>query len=122
MKQKKLYRALETVASKKFNSEKELLVEILNQVVDNFQIRITGGRLWRLNTQNECYDLLYQTGNVEKIDCAFILKLKENRIFEKISAERTILAEETNNYLIEKGIFRYSATGVGEKKTINGKN
>ncbi len=121
MKQKKLYRALETVASKHFNSEKELLVEILNQVVDNFQIRITGGRLWQLNAQNECYNLLHQTGNVEKIDSTFQLHLKENPIFEKISKERTILANETNDYLIEKGIFRYSASGVGERKTINGK-
>ncbi len=121
MKQKKLYRALETVASKHFNSEKELLVEILNQVVDNFQISITGGRLWQLNVQNECYYLLHQTGNVEKIDSTFILHLKENPIFEKISKERTILANETNDYLIEKGIFRYSASGVGERKNINGK-
>ncbi len=121
MKQKKLYRALETVASKHFNSEKELLVEILNQVVDNFQISITGGRLWQLNVQNECYNLLHQTGNVEKIDSTFKLHLKENPIFEKISNERTILANETNDYLIEKGIFRYSASGVGERKTINDK-
>ncbi len=121
MKQKKLYRALETVASKNFNSEKELLIEILNQVVDNYQISITGGRLWQLNIQKECYQLLYQTGNVEQIDSTFILHLQENPIFEKISSERTILADETNNYLIEKGIFRYSASGVGERKIVNGK-
>lgn len=122
MKQKKLYRALETAASKDFNSEKELLVEILNQVVDNFQIHITGGRLWKLNTLKEQFELLYQTGNVEKIDPSFILTIKDNPIFEKISNERTILADETNNYLIEKGIFRYSASGIGEKKKlINGK-
>ena len=109
MKQKKLYRALETVASKKFNSEKELLIEILNQVVDNFHIHITGGRLWKLNPSKEQFELLYQTGNVEKIDPAFILTIKENPIFEKISNERTILADETNNYLIDRGIFRYSS-------------
>jgi len=49
MKQKKLYRTLETVASKKFENEKELLVEILDQIVDNSDIQITGGRLWKLN-------------------------------------------------------------------------
>ncbi len=122
MKQKKLYRALETVASKKFNSEKELLIEILNQVVDNFQIHITGGRLWKLNPIKEQFELLYQTGNVERIDPSFILTIKDNPIFEKISNERTILADETNNYLIDRGIFRYSASGVGEKKRLaNGK-
>jgi serine phosphatase RsbU (regulator of sigma subunit) len=119
MKQKKLYKALETVASQKFESEKELLVEILNQIVENTELPITGGRLWQLNTTEECYDLLYQTGNVEKINKAFKLKIIENPIFDKISKERTILADETNSYLIEKGIFRYSASGVGEKKKIS---
>lgn len=121
MKQKKLYNALETVASQNFNSEKELLVEILDQIVENFKIHITGGRLWKLNPQKECYELLYQTGNIEKIDSSFILSLRENPIFEKISSERTILADETNHYLIEKGIFRYSASGVGVRKLVNGK-
>jgi sigma-B regulation protein RsbU (phosphoserine phosphatase) len=121
MKQKKLYRALETVASKKFKNEKELLIEILDRIVDHFEIKITGGRVWKLNQKDECYQLLHQIGNVEKINSSFILKLKENPIFEKIADERTILANETNNYLIEKGIFRYSASGVGEKKMINGK-
>ncbi|MCF6271133.1 MAG: PP2C family protein-serine/threonine phosphatase [Melioribacteraceae bacterium] len=121
MKQKKLYRALETVASKKFKDEKELLIEILDRIVDHFEIKITGGRLWKLNVKDECYELMHQTGNVEKINSSFILKLKENPIFEKIAAERTILADETNHYLIEKGIFRYSASGVGEKKKISDK-
>jgi len=121
MKQKKLYKALETVASQHYDSEKDFLIEILEQIVDNFQINITGGRLWQLNVQNECYDLLYQTGNVEKIDSSFVLRLKENPIFEKVAIERTVLANETNHYLIEKGIFRYSASGVGDKKKINEK-
>lgn len=121
MRQKRLYKALETVASQKFNSEKEFLIEILDQIVDNFQIHITGGRLWQLNVENEQYDLLYQTGNVEKIDSSFVLRLKENPIFEKMSNERTILANETNHYLIEKGIFRYSASGVGDKKKVKDK-
>ncbi|MBU0472928.1 MAG: serine/threonine-protein phosphatase [Bacteroidetes bacterium] len=121
MKQKKLYRALDTVASQHFDTEKELLIEILTQVVENYHIHITGGRLWQLNVQNECYDLLYQIGNVEKIDSSFVLSLRENPIFEKVTAERTILANETNHYLIEKGIFKYSASGVGDKKKVGGK-
>ncbi len=122
MKQKKLYKTLETVASKKFKNEKELLVEILNQLVDNSDIQITGGRLWKLNPKKGCYELLHQAGNIVHIDNTFSLELKENPIFEKISDERTILADETNHYLIEKGIFKYSASGVGDKKDVGGKS
>ena len=33
MKQKKLYRTIETVASKKFDSDKELLIEVIEQLL-----------------------------------------------------------------------------------------
>ena len=122
MKQKQLYRTLETVASKKFANEKELLVEILDQIVEDIQIHVTGGRLWKLDQEESGYRLLYQTGNVQKINADFILLISENPIFEMISEERTILADETNNYLIKKGIFKYSASGIGSKMTINGKH
>lgn len=119
--QKKLYRTLETVASKKFKNEKDLLVEILDQIVENSDIQIIGGRLWKLSKKNAQYELLHQTGNIVQIDNTFKLKLKENPIFEKISDDRTVLADETNHYLIEKGIFRYSASGVGDKRDVDGK-
>ena len=118
MKQRQLYRTLETVASKKFATEKELLIEILNQIVTDNNIDVTGGRLWKLDTEKQGYRLLYQTGNVPKITPAFILLISENPIFELISKERTVLADETNNYLIKKGIFKYSASGIGSKRPI----
>ncbi|MCK5457208.1 MAG: serine/threonine-protein phosphatase [Melioribacteraceae bacterium] len=118
MKQRQLYRTLETVASKKFATEKELLIEILNQIVTDNNIDVTGGRLWKLDTEKQGYRLLYQTGNVPKINPDFILLISENPIFELISKERTILPDETNHYLIKKGIFKYSASGIGSKKRI----
>ena len=121
MKQRQLYRTLETVASKKFANEKELLVEILNQIVTDNNIDVTGGRLWKLDTETKGYRLMYQTGNVAKINPDFILTLIENPIFEMISKERTVLADETNHYLIKKGIFKYSASGIGSKIKIDGK-
>ena len=120
MKQKQLYRTLETVASKKFANEKELLIEILDQIVRDIQIDVTGGRLWKLDQAEKGYRLLYQTGSVQKINADFILLISENPIFEIISHERTILADETNHYLIKKGIFKYSASGIGSKNTIDG--
>lgn len=118
MKQRQLYRTLETVASKKFATEKELLMEILNQIVTDNNIDVTGGRLWKLDVEKQGYRLLYQTGNVQKINPDFILMISENPIFELISKERTVLADETNKYLIKKGIFKYSASGIGSKIPI----
>jgi len=121
MKQRQLYRTLETVASKKFANEKELLIEILEQIVKDINIDVTGGRLWKLDPQQKGYRLLSQTGNVPKINPDFILLLSENPIFEIISQDRTVLADETNKYLIKKGIFKYSASGVGSKIKVDGK-
>lgn len=120
MEQKKLYRALETVASRRFKNEEEMLIEILNQIVSREQIKVTGGRIWKLNKIKKAYTVVYQTGDVQEIPKDFQLTIDENPIFKEITQERTVLADETNSVLRSKGIFRYSASGVGQKIKING--
>lgn len=120
MEQKKLYRTLETIASRRFKNEEEMLIEILNQIVAREQIGVTGGRIWKLSKAHKAYALVYQTGNVQKIPNDFKLILDENPIFKEITKERTVLADETNKFLISKGIFKYSASGVGLKIKIDG--
>lgn len=118
MDQKRLYRTIETVASKRFENEDELLTDVLNQIVEDNEINITGGRIWLLDPADESYRLIFQTGQVDKIEDGFALKLKDNPTFARIINERTVLSKETNETLKEKGILRYSATGIGEKIKI----
>lgn len=120
MEQKKLYRTLETVASRRFKNEEEMLIEILNQIVAREQIKVTGGRIWKLNKVQKAYSVVYQTGDVQEIPKDFELSIDDNSIFKEITRERTVLADETNKVLRSKGIFRYSASGVGQKIKING--
>ena len=121
MDQRKLYKTIETISSGNFASDKDMLVEVLNQIVLNQQIEISGGRMWRLNTDEKSYELLYQTGKIEKIAENFSLKITDYPIFDYIAKERTVLGSETNATLREKGIFKYSASGVGYKVKLNGK-
>jgi sigma-B regulation protein RsbU (phosphoserine phosphatase) len=58
---------------------------------------------------------------VEKIDPGFQLKIDGYPQFEILGKERTILGNETNETLRQKGIFKYSATGVGDKIKIDKK-
>ncbi|MBU1098864.1 MAG: serine/threonine-protein phosphatase [Bacteroidetes bacterium] len=120
MDQKKLYRTIETVASEKCKSDKDLLIMIVQQIVNNDSVGVTGGRLWELIPQQQHYKLLYQAGNVEKIDENHVQKISDFPYFAEVAEERTILADETDEVLIQKGILRYSASGVGEKIKVNG--
>ncbi len=121
MKHKKLYRTIETVASGEFASGQEMLISILNLVVHREEVGITGGRIWKLDEDNKSYKLLYQTGSLEKIKSNFHILLKDYPLFDAIANERSILADETNVVLRKKGIFKYSASGVGSKRKVNGK-
>lgn len=121
MDQKKLYKTVETIASKKFSDEKEMLVTVLNQIIDNEEINVNGGRIWRLQPDVKKYSLLYQTGNVKRIDSNFSLLIENYPTFDKIAKERTILGNETDPELLKIGIFKYSASGVGDKVKVNGK-
>ncbi|HMU42548.1 MAG TPA: PP2C family protein-serine/threonine phosphatase [Ignavibacteriaceae bacterium] len=121
MDQKKLHKTVETIASKKFLNEDEMLIEVLKQLVEQRDINVIGGRIWKLEVESKAYRLFYQTGKLQKIRPDFQLKLTEYPIFDLIAKERTILGNETNSILRKKGIFKYSASGVGDKIKINEK-
>ena len=119
--QKKLHRLVESIASGKFKSEEEMLITTVNEIVGNENIDVTGGRIWKLNEQAETYNLLYQTGKIEKIDTKFQIDIHRYSILDLIAKQRTILAKETISTLRKKGIFKYSASGVGGRKKIKDK-
>lgn len=120
MNPKKLYKTVETIASQSFQTEKDMMIEVLSQIVGQKDIDINGGRIWQLDATKKAYKLLYQTGKIERIKPGFVLTIKGYPVFDLISRERTILGNETNAVLRRKGIFKYSASGVGEKIKING--
>lgn len=120
MNQRQLYRAIESFDSKKFDSSEELLTHVLHQIVQNDSIEIKGGRVWKLNTSKFAYELIAQVGAVEKIKPHFLIKVDEYRMFKILPKHRTIVGKETNPYLRSKGIFKYSATGVGDILKVRG--
>lgn len=120
MDQRKLHKTIETIASQKFLTDEEMLISVLKGIVDHSNINVNGGRIWKLNPQQKGYTLLYQTGKLQRISKNFIIKIKDYPVFEIISKERTILGNETNETLKEKGIFKYSASGVGFKIKVDG--
>jgi phosphoserine phosphatase RsbU/P len=115
MDQKKLHKTVEEIASQNFGSETEMLISVLHQLVENVDISVTGGRIWQLKPADKAYGLIFQTGRVEKISPNFYVKIKDYPIFDLIAKERTVMGNETNAILRRKGIFKYSASGVGEK-------
>ncbi len=121
MQQRKLYKTIEKIASQAYRDEKEMLIEVINQIVKDENINIDGGRIWKLEPDKKQYILLYQTGRIDKIEPKFSVKLKEYPIFELISKNRTVSGKETNRDLRRKGIFKYSASGVGNKIKVEGK-
>ena len=119
--QKKLHKLVESIASGKFKTEEEMLITTVNEIVGNENIDVTGGRIWKLNEQTETYQLLYQTGKIERIDSSFEIDIHRYAILDLIAKQRTILAKETISTLRKKGIFKYSASGVGGRKKIKEK-
>ena len=121
MDQRKLHKTVETIASQKFTSEKEMLVTVLNEIVSDKTMDITGGRIWKLEPDKFGYKILYQTGKIDKIAQNFVIKIENYPSFEQLAAARTILGHESNEELRKKGIFKYSASGVGYKIKLHNK-
>jgi sigma-B regulation protein RsbU (phosphoserine phosphatase) len=120
--QKKLHKLVEGIASRSFPTEEKLLIHVLGQIIENEDIRVTGGRIWKLNPQKGTYKILYQQGNSKKYKNDFELNVWDYPLFDLITKERTILGDETNEELLKMGIFRFSASGVGSKIKLKDHN
>ncbi|MBN1448958.1 MAG: serine/threonine-protein phosphatase [Bacteroidetes bacterium] len=120
MTQRTLYRLIETIGARDFAEESDMMRAILDEIVMNERITITGGRIWRLLPEQRSYELLHEHGNIESVGIGFTIDLKEYATFEQVARRRTVLSDETNPALRNKGIVKYSATGIGERVTIDG--
>ncbi len=114
MDQRKLYKTIEGFAARKYSSSEELVTSVLNEIVRNERIEIPGGRVWKLVPTEGVYLLVAQAGDVERIDETFRIKADEYQVFKELPQFRTVVANETNEYLRSKGILTYSATGIGD--------
>ncbi|HEX2787935.1 MAG TPA: PP2C family protein-serine/threonine phosphatase [Ignavibacteria bacterium] len=124
MEQKKLYRTIENLIKEapKLKTDDELLKYLLEQLIKNEEINIRGGRIWKLSPDKKAYVLTEQEGDVDIIQDFYELKIEDYPIFKEIGRVRSVLAKETDEYLIEKGIYQYSATGVGDRYRIKPKD
>ncbi len=121
MEQRRLYKTVETIASQNFATDRDMLIAVVTQIIENENININGGRIWKLSPEKGTYNLLFQTGNVKMIDPDFEIVIKEYPIFDLIAKLRTIVGVETNEILKQKGILKFSSSGVGDKIKVNGK-
>jgi sigma-B regulation protein RsbU (phosphoserine phosphatase) len=121
MQLRKLYKTIEAIASKKYPTSEELLTHALAEIVSLEEIKIKGGRIWKFEPRSGSYVLIHQIGEIEHIKQNYRVKVKDYPIFYELPKVRTALASEQDQYLRKRGIFRFTATGVGEKVQWRGK-
>jgi serine phosphatase RsbU (regulator of sigma subunit) len=122
MNQRRLYRTIESFALQQFKTEKDLLKHVLNEIVKSEDILLKGGRLWQYEPSTESYRLIHQIGQIDRLDPGYRIQVARYPMFQHLSEQRSIIANETDKYLRNKGIVKYSATGVGDKMPYrNGK-
>jgi sigma-B regulation protein RsbU (phosphoserine phosphatase) len=117
---RKLYRTIEEIGSKKFDREEDFLRDVLTEIVQNEEIMIKGGRIWKLNPRAVGYDLIAQIGEVDLIKTPYRILLTDYPVFLELPKVRTIISDEHDQYLRNRGIHHYSATGIGSKVTVDG--
>lgn len=115
MQLRKLYRTIENFATGSSATEEELLQQVIHEIVQNKEININGGRIWKFDPKSASYELLFQIGDIDQIKSHYKIRLKDYPLFLELPKLRTVLGNEQDWYLRERGILKYSATGIGEK-------
>ena len=112
---RKLYHTIETIGSQNFENDEALLKHVIHEVVQNEDVAITGGRLWKFIPKHGSYELIHQTGKMEHVKAHYQIKVKDYPIFLELHRLHTVLGNESEGYLRKRGILKYAATGVGDK-------
>ncbi|MCL5268890.1 MAG: serine/threonine-protein phosphatase, partial [Bacteroidetes bacterium] len=120
MNQRQLYHAIEKIASKEHKNDEEVLASVVQEIISSDEIRIKGGRIWKLIPRKNAYVLVKQLGHVRSLSEGFVIKVSEYIDFVRIGSQKTLLTSERNQALRKGGIESYSATGVGEKLKVKG--
>ena len=120
MNQRQLFHAIEKTASKDYRNDEELLLSVVQEIIGSDEMRIKGGRIWRLLPRKNAYVVIKQIGKVKSLPDEFTLKVTEYPDFVKIGSKKTVLDSERNQDLRKRGIENYSATGVGQKIKVKG--
>lgn len=115
MDQHKLYRTIKLLSEQEFRTEDQLLNHVLENIIQNEEIPIKGGRIWKFEPSSGNYRLIKQLGEIETIKHNFHLNVLDSPALLQLHRKGTVVATETNKYLRQRGIRLYSATGVGEK-------
>ncbi len=115
MDQHRLYRTIKLLTDEQYRTEEQLLSHVLEHIINNEEIPIKGGRLWKMEPISGTYRLIRQYGELDSIQKNFRLRILDYPLFLQLPRKGTIVGNETNKYLRQKGIKLYSATGVGEK-------
>jgi phosphoserine phosphatase RsbU/P len=120
--QRSLYKTIERIGERSYDSEEALLSAVLDEIIRNDRINISGGRMWKLEANEKRYLLVDERGEIEHNDGEIRLSIKEYRVFGEVARMRTVLADETNKTLLQHGVIKYSATGIGETVSIDDLN
>lgn len=120
MEQKRLFKTIENIYKNapNFKKDDELLCHVLGEIINNEEIEISGGRIWKLTPEKDAYILIKQMGDVEIIEDDYRIEIKNYPMFREVGKRRSVIAKETDDYLIERGIYHYSATGAGERYKV----
>lgn len=111
--QRDTYKLVEKLTYGNYASELDFLKNLVTEIVKHDDFEIVGGRVWKLNPDTHSYSLKFQYGNVAKIPDEYNLPIEDQPILKELSEKHTALNYESDPVLIEKGIFIYSVTGVG---------
>jgi len=104
--QRTLYKTIEKIGSREYDSQDDMLIAILHEMVENTKINAVGGRIWKLEADANRYRLLHEKGNIESVGVGYSIDLQGHAVFEEVARKRTVLANETHRGLKKKGDYQ----------------
>lgn len=118
--QRETYKLVETLTSGEFDSELDLLMSLIREIVSREDFDIIGGRVWEIAPKDRAYCLKFQYGDVKSIPDNYKVTIDAHPVLKDLYEKKSTLSRESDPVLRDVGILVYSITGVGRTFKLKG--
>ncbi|HRE57959.1 MAG TPA: PP2C family protein-serine/threonine phosphatase [Candidatus Kapabacteria bacterium] len=113
--QRGIYKLVQSVIQNESENDLSLLKAVVTTVVEYGALHIKGGRIWKLNENNDAYKLVFQTeSDIEMLPEEYEVTVEHQPVFLMVAEKKSLVKKEMDKEFVSRGILMYSATGVGE--------
>ena len=101
--QRGIYKLVQSVIQNESENDLSLLKAVVTTVVEYGALHIKGGRIWKLNENNDAYKLVFQTeSDIEMLPEEYEVTVEHQPVFLMVAEKKSLVKKEMDKEFVSQ--------------------